>query len=278
MRQPTRIPDRRPPAVPPDRTVPHAIARSAAPGPAAADAVRVPADPADPGGSAGTSRLSWGRTVAPGAGRPAISPAPDAATPDRAAVALRLSWRSKSRSVGAKPLSAGASPPSRRVPRGGGQTARIVPNWGRFRAAGGSTSFASARVGRLPGRSRSGWVSQCARVGRLLGRSGSGRVRKCPSWAVTGAIRLGPGPQVPELGGYVPRQPAGPDSANGSGAPSGRDAGGPLACQGVQSQALLAHRVHWSGSGHAHLRLCRVHCRGGSAGNCGRAALVRLVR
>jgi len=202
MRQPTRIPDRRPPAVPPDRTVPHAIARSAAPGPAAADAVRVPADPADPGGSAGTSRLSWGRTVAPGAGRPAISPAPDAATPDRAAVALRLSWRSKSRSVGAKPLSAGASPPSRRVPRGGGQTARIVPNWGRFRAAGGSTSFASARVGRLPGRSRSGWVSECARVGRLLGRSGSGRVRKCPSWAVTGAIRLGPGPQVPELGGY----------------------------------------------------------------------------
>jgi len=260
MRQPTRIPDRRPPAVPPDRTVPHAIARSAAPGPAAADAVRVPADPADPGGSAGTSRLSWGRTVAPGAGRPAISPAPDAATPDRAAVALRLSWRSKSRSVGAKPLSAGASPPSRRVPRDGGQTARIVPNWGRFRAAGGSTSFASARVGRLPGRSR------------------SGRVPECPSWAVTGAIRLGPGPQVPELGGNVPRQPAGPDSANGSGAPSGRDAGGPLACQGVQSQALLAHRVHWSGSGHAHLRLCGVHCRGGSAGNCGRAALVRLVR
>jgi len=236
MRQPTRIPDRRPPAVPPDRTVPHAIARSAAPGPAAADAVRVPADPADPGGSAGTSRLSWGRTVAPGAGRPAISPAPDAATPDRAAVALRLSWRSKSRSVGAKPLSAGASPPSRRVPRGGGQTARIVPNWGRFRAAGGSTSFASARVGRLPGRSRSGRVRRCpswavtgaiplrlgfrvpelggywgdpapagfarARVGRLLGRSRSGWVSECPSRAVTGAIPLRLGSRVPESGGY----------------------------------------------------------------------------
>jgi len=181
--------------------------------------------------------MSWGRTAAPVAGRPAISLAPDAVTPDRAAVALRLSWRSKSRSVAAKPLSAGASqrPESVRFRAVEARLRAHSAQLGRLRAAGGSTLFASARVGRLLGESRSDRVRECpswaiagqiplppgsqvpelgdywvdpaptgfasAQVGRLRGRSRCHRVRKCPGRAVVGAVPLRPGSQVPELGG-----------------------------------------------------------------------------